>query len=76
MFPSTELLDLYEIDLRYKRVSWVDGYDGMEAVVRHPKDSPDDRCYCVTDVANTIRAVAFFSAGNLLLLTSGGAIAP
>lgn len=67
-----ELLDLYAIDPALLRVVWVDGFLGMEAAVDYLKANPDERCYCFTDIAHNIRAVAFFSGDKLLILTGGG----
>ena len=66
-----ELLDLYSVDLHYKRVDWVDGFEGMEAVVRYLKESADrERSYTVADFGGTIRAAAFFR-GDELVVTAG-----
>ena len=69
-----ELLDLYVVDLRYKRVEWVDGFEGMEAVVRYLKESADrERSFTVIDFGGTIRAVAFFR-GDELVMTGGSEV--
>lgn len=72
MSRPTERLDLYAVSLHPARVEWVDGFGGLDAALEHLRSHPDERCYCLTNVASAIRAVAFFSNGNLLLLTSGG----
>lgn len=70
-----EFLDLYEIDLRYKRVRWVDGFEGLDAVIRYLREQGDrEHSYSVGDFGGGIRAVAFFSGNDLLLLTSGGEV--
>lgn len=75
MPAPTELLDLHAVTVHPPGVQYIDGFDGMEAVVRHLRQHPDDeRSYVVTDVAGNIRAVALFNGDSLLLLTSGGEV--
>ncbi len=70
-----ELLDLYLVQCTPPKVEWVDGFEGMDAITRYLTANPDpDHHYCVCDIANNIRAVAFFTGDNLLLLTSGGEV--
>ena len=68
------MMDLYEIDLRYKRVRWVDGFDSMAEIVAYLKDEADrDQSYTV-GLLGSIHAVAFFACNELMLLTSGGEV--
>ena len=69
------ILDLYEIDLRYKRVTWIDGFDGMEAVIHYLKEQADREHSYSVGLLGTIHAVAFFACDNLLLLTGEGEVA-
>ena len=66
-----EFFDVYGVSPHPPRVDHIDGFLGMEAALDYLRANPDERAYVVTDVANAIRAVAFFSHGNLLLLTGG-----
>lgn len=69
--PVVEHLDLYEIDLCYKRVRWVDGFDGLQTLIRHLREQADrEHCYTVGGFGGDIRAVAFFRGSDLLVLTS------
>ena len=75
MPAPTELLDLHVVSLHPPGVGWVGGFQGMEALVRFLMEHADpERSYCVSDVANNIRAVALFNGDSLLLLTSGGEV--
>lgn len=68
------ILDLYEIDLRYRRVRWIDGFDDLASVIRFLKDQADREHSYTVGLLGTIHAVAFFSCNNLLLLTGEGEV--